>query len=405
MTSVKIKFRKSEIPEQPGYIYYQIINQQYVRNIKTAYFIYQHEWDSEKNMIRASRSGRTVFCDTINELVKWEVGALEKMINDSQGFSAPNLLPNLELMYKKLISGYPNIPSLSLFVYMRRHIFTLINHGKMRTAEIYASSLSSIRKCLGGEEIPVTSLDELLVGKYETYLTGRHLVPNTRSFYMRALRATYNMAVKDGYKMPVSPFGKVYTGVAKTKKRALPLHILKMIKQMNLSKKPSQEYARDMFLLSFYLRGMSFVDMAFLRKSDIKNGHLVYFRKKTGQRLKIEWCEEMQSIIDKYPSTSDYLLPIIGECDQTPILSYRNKALAINRGLKKISDQLQLNFTLTLYVARHTWASTAFAKGIPISLISEGMGHESEATTRIYLATIETGKIDTANRKIIRSIF
>ena len=95
-------------------------------------------------------------------------------------------------------------------------------------------------------------------------------------------------------------------------KRALPLPVIKKIKALDLSHAPSVEFARDMFLMSFYLRGMSFIDMAFLKKSDLKYGSITYRRRKTGQRLVIAWTAEMQQLLDKYPENeTEYLLPII----------------------------------------------------------------------------------------------
>ena len=59
---------------------------------------------------------------------------------------------------------------------------------------------------------------------------------------------------------------------------------------------------------------------------------------------------------------------------------------------------------LTMYVARHSWASAAKAKGIPVSVISEGMGHDSESTTQIYLASLDTSIVDSANSIILNSL-
>ena len=56
---------------------------------------------------------------------------------------------------------------------------------------------------------------------------------------------------------------------------------------------------------------------------------------------------------------------------------------------------------LTTYVSRHSWATLAKSQNVPISLISEGLGHNSERTTRIYLASLDTSPIDEANKKII----
>ena len=117
---------------------------------------------------------------------------------------------------------------------------------------------------------------------------------------MRNLRAIYNRAVNEGLVVQRNPFKHVYTGIDKTVKRAVPFKIIKMIKELDLSFEPQLELARDIFLFSFYTRGMSFIDMAHLKKSNLQNGILTYSRKKTGQRLTILWEELMQEIVDKY---------------------------------------------------------------------------------------------------------
>lgn len=157
--------------------------------------------------------------------------------------------------------------------------------------------------------------------------------------------------------------------------------------------------------MSFYLRGMSFIDMAYLKKTDLKNGHIVYRRRKTGQQLIIKWTKEMQMILDKYPENkSDYLLPIIRNIGTNERYSYRNTGYNINRNLKNIAAMVGITIPLTLYVARHSWASAAKSKGIPLSIISEGMGHDSENTTKIYLASLDTSIVDKANALILKSL-
>ncbi|MFI3248682.1 MAG: tyrosine-type recombinase/integrase, partial [Rikenellaceae bacterium] len=199
------------------------------------------------------------------------------------------------------------------------------------------------------------------------------------------------------------PFKHVYTGVAKTIKRALPLKIIKVIKSIDLRDTPRIDLARDIFMFSFYTRGMSFVDMAYLRKEDLKNGVLTYYRRKTGQLLTVKWETCMQNIVDKYKNeTSKFLLPIITnmECDDRT--QYRNGLMMNNYNLKRLGEQLGLALPLTMYVARHSWASVAKCNKVPISVISEGMGHGSEMTTQIYLTSLDTSVIDKANSMIIK---
>ncbi len=229
--------------------------------------------------------------------------------------------------------------------------------------------------------------------------------PNTISFYTRILRAVYNRAVEEELTINRSPFSKVYTGVEKTVKRALPLKIIKKIWSLDLSAMPDVGYARDMFIMSFMLRGMSLIDMAFLKKTDLKNGHITYRRRKTGQLLSIEWTAQMQEIVDKYPAfDTAYLLPIIKNPEAVAVYAYRNAGYNINRHLREVAKRLDIPIPLTMYVARHSWASAAKSKGIPVSVISEGMGHDSELTTQIYLASLDPAVADKANSILLKQL-
>lgn len=113
----------------------------------------------------------------------------------------------------------------------------------------------------------------------------------------------------------------------------------------------------------------------------------------------------MQEIVDRYNIPgSPYLLPIIARLGMDERKQYINASHRINRYLKAIGKELGLSVPLTHYVARHSWASAARSKNIPISVISESMGHDSENTTRIYLTTLDTATIDKANRLILNSL-
>lgn len=300
----------------------------------------------------------------------------------------------------------------SLTVFMDGLVAALKYNGRIRTAETYAAALNSFRRFLRGSmepghmaDIALDAITTDVMEDYEAWLRRQGLVPNTISFYTRILRAAYNRAVERGMTPDRRPFRHVYTGVDKTVKRALPLAAISRIRSLDLSGSPSLDYARDMFMMSFYLRGMSFIDMAFLKKTDLRDGCVTYRRRKTGQRLDIRWTGEMQHIIDKYPAnTGDFLLPIICRRGPNELRAYRNAGYNINRGLKKIAALAGIGGTLTLYVARHSWASCARDSGIPLGVISEGMGHDCEATTRIYLSSLDTSVIDNANALILASL-
>ncbi len=400
MASIKVKFRPSTVADHEGTIYYQIIHERKVRQLLSDYKVFPSEWDESRSMVTTTqKSERKVFILSIRERIRWDVERLNKINKklDANGltYTADDVIDE----FNRYANEY------SLFNFMESIIVKLKQNGKVRTSETYMSALSSFKKFRQDEDIMLDCLTSEIMEAYEAWHKSRGVAPNTISFYTRILRAVYNRAVEDDIIENRNPFKHVYTGVDKTVKRALPLPVIKKIKALDLSLNASLDYARDMFLMSFYLRGMSFIDMAFLKKSDLKNGYVTYRRRKTGQQLIIEWTKEMQMIIDKYPeNATDYLLPIIKNPGTNERCTYRNMGYNINHNLKKIAKMVGVQIPLTLYVARHSWASAAKAKGIPLSVISEGMGHDSEATTQIYLASLDTSVVDRANSLILKSL-
>ncbi len=288
----------------------------------------------------------------------------------------------------------------TLFTFAQNIVNELELAGRERTKEVYSSAINSFKEFRKGKDITFDMLSNELMLSYESYLKNRGLCPNSSSFYIRAIRAIYNKAVDRGIVAQSFPFKGVYTGVDETVKRALRIELLKKIKHLHLS--GNLQFARDIFLFSFYTRGMSFVDIAFLKRNNLADGVLHYKRRKTGKLISVKWEGCMQDIVDKYGDTeSQYLLPLISENTTNIRRSYLNAAHTINRNLKTIGKMLSIRHSLTMYVARHTWATLAKNNDIPIYIISESLGHESIKTTQIYLASVDNVAVDSANKMLI----
>ena len=398
MASVKVKSRPSTIGDKEGTLYYQVIHNRVVRQIYTDYKLFASEWDCHSEAVNlhliSSKDERNNYLLSISSRIRWDKDRLNKIIytlSQSGTFVADDI-----------VVRFLNRQEQSFNDYICLQIARLKRLGKIRTSETYTAALRSFSGFMNDKEVLFDQLNADLIAEYEAYLKGRGNSPNTVSFYMRILKAVYNRAVEDGLTEQRHPFKSVYTGVEKTLKRAISLNDLKHIKGLDLSLKPNLDFARDMFLFCFYTRGMSFIDMAYLRKKDLQNGILSYRRRKTGQQLFIKWERCMQEIVDKYPiNETEYLLPIITKRDEDYRNQYTNELHRVNHLLKKIGKQLDLPILLTMYVGRHSWASIAKSRNVPISVISEGMGHDSENTTQIYLASLDTSVVDKANKKIL----
>lgn len=397
MTSIKLKFRPSSVDGKEGSIYYQIIHNRKVRQLHTDYRILPEEWDEteEDIIIRGNNSDRVNLLTSIRERINWDISRMKRALSQMEAKQDSYTVEEvIELFSKQTVER-------SFFDFMNSVIMQLRQLRKVRTSETYFSTLRSFMTFLRGQDIPIDGITSDLMLQYESWLKLKGVCMNSISFYMRILRAVYNRAVDKGMVEQTSPFRHVYTGIDKTIKRAIPIKSIKSLKNMDLTMRHSSDFARDMFMFSFYTRGMSFIDMAYLKKKDLSHGILTYRRRKTGQLLSIKWEKCMAEIVNKYnDDTSEYLLPIIKRTGDER-RQYINSLHLVNYRLKLLSEEIGLNRPLTMYVARHSWASAARSKNIPISVISEGMGHDNEATTQIYLASLETSVVDNANKKII----
>lgn len=398
MTTVKVKFRPSTVKGHPGSIVYLVTHRRTVRQITTGYKVFPEEWDDKEAKIISLYDERADIIRQVAQKLARDMKRLDAIIieltSNGNGFTADDVVSKFQEMAK----GH------TFFGFMNEVISQLKRLGKVRTAETYTSTLHSFMRFRNSEDVMLGEINSDLMMEYEAFLKSSGVTMNTVSFYMRILRAVYNRAAEKGLTKQCNPFKHVYTGIDRTVKRAIPLKAVRRIKEQDLSLKPGLDFARDMFLFSFYTRGMSFIDMAYLKKSDLHNGVLSYRRRKTGQQMLVRWEKCMQDILDKYPvNETGYLLPII-RMPGRERMQYRNMQRLVNNKLKDISAMAGLQMSLTMYVSRHSWASIARSQNIPLSVISEGMGHDSESTTKIYLASLDSSAIDRANETILKKI-
>ena len=291
-------------------------------------------------------------------------------------------------------------------VFFGERIAALEASGQFSTSMNYRRTCRSFLSFLAGKPLYMCDLTAEEVALYNRWLRGQGLKRNTLSFYNRILRAVFNQAVNQGYAQPADLFRHVYTGVDATRKRALPQQALRRIAALTLPD-PDLALARDLFLFSFQARGMSFVDMAFLTRDNLRGGALRYIRRKTGQSLEVRLEPWMEATLARYRPLcrGPYLLPILSATEpKEAYLQYTRAISRHNRRLGVIGRMAGLPHPLSTYSARHSWATVARDMQVPLSVISSGMGHTSEKTTRIYLDSLDLALVDQANRRIWNAV-
>ena len=400
MATIKVIYRGYSKGGTEGTLFYRIIHKRKSRHIHTGNKLNHDEWsdDSERIIVKSS-SCRSDFLKSVDSNLRLGKAKLHQIIITLEKSGHEYTVDDV---VEKFLAPNAVIGFLS---YARNLILSLKQMGRTRCAEHYTAAINSFIRFNGDIEVPFEEFDGNLLQGYECFLKKSGVIPNSRSYYMRYLRAIYNKAVDESLTEHSNPFKHVYTGIAKTVKRAVSLQTIKALYSLDLRMDPLSELARDLFLFSFYTRGMAIVDIAYLRKENLKEGILTYRRRKTNRQLSIRWEPQMQEIVNKYNNNdSDFLFPLIDSRQPDYRKQYLNAYTKLNRHLKKIGKQLGLANPLTFHRSRHSWASIAMENSIPLSVICEGMGHDSEKTTRIYLASLDTSVVDNANSAILKLI-
>ena len=400
MATIKLKYRRSSVKGRNGTLFFQIIHMRQVRQIYTDLHIADDEWNAETATVIIPAGiipERIKYLSTVKTTLKDWHSKLSAIIEQFDQNGLPYTVEDV-------VSAY-NAPLtiVGLVSFTRELIDDLKNIGKKATDKRFDATLNSLMRYTGGNEIEWKEVTSTFILGYEEFLIKRGLCRNSTSFYMRNLRAIVNRAIERDFEVTRNPFKHVYMGVDKTIKRAVSLDVVQKIRDIDLGGHPSLDFARKVFMFAFYTRGMSFVDIAFLKKSDMNNGLITYSRRKTRQQISVRIEPEIKKLIDSFGNNeTDYLLPIITEAGGDVERQYENAYFRINRNLQKVGKQLGLETKLTLYVARHAWASIAHSNNVALSTISKAMGHDSEKTTVIYLKSLDSSSVDKANSDIIR---
>ena len=396
MATIKVKLRSSSVEGRAGTIFYQVTLHRATQQITTNIRLQSNEGDALRESVAVSVADRSIVQNRIDS----DIALLKRIVKDLDNSGVTYSVGDIVKRFKS--------PECHVLVldFMQNQIRLLRNANRLGTALNYEKTMKNFAEFLGGVNLPFSAMTEQLIADYNAFLVQRGMVRNSISFYMRIMRAVYNKAVRQKLVEQSQPFTEVYTGIDRTRKRAVSESVISQLYKLKLAEGTPLALARDIFIFSYCTRGMAFVDIAYLKKENIQNGVICYARRKTGQLLSVRIEPSIQRIIDRYSSAlSPYVFPILTSTETKQ--SYEEYQVAINnhnRLLRRLSKMLSEGCKLTSYTSRHSWATAARNHNVPISVISAGMGHTSEQTTQIYLTMLENSVIDDANQGLIMSL-
>ena len=399
MASVKLLLNKYRARRDGTYpLVFQLIHNRQKKLLYTPYKLYSDEFDAKKGKVLhvsdERRNEREV--RRINRDLTMQRKSIERHIETLELRRAEYSAADVVFRYRI------EHDSMSLLNYMDMQIERKQSQDKYGMAAALHSTRASLAAFIGLRIVRLNDLNTPFVREYEDFLMRRGVCPNTICYYMRNLKSVFNQAVQDGHSMTIAnPFRFVRIKQTKTVKRALERDKLRLLSNIDFSRYPHLDMARDIFLFGFYCRGMSFVDVLHLRKCDVINGVIGYRRHKTNQWLQIAVTPQLERLMRKYENPSQFVFPILADVPaKEQYHLYRLALECVNRNLKRVAKMCNVEISITTHMSRHSWATQAKEVGVPVAVISEGLGHTSEKTTRIYLKEFERSIVDAVNEKV-----
>lgn len=389
MTTLYFIFRSSVCPNRAGSISLRITRQRQTRTIALPVKVHDYEWDKERQI--STNEGVNYYLIKAKTLAERIIYTLEQ-----QG---EYTVEDIALRYRYQTKGS------SLLGFTRQLAEDCYRRQQDRTARAYLSAVKRLLDFCRGKTVRLADITALLMEDFEKSMQNEGLSRNTISFYLRNLRAIYNKAVamKEIARREESPFCRVFTGTERTRKRALSKCEIKALYNTNLRGNKRLRFARQLFFFGFHARGMSFVDMAYLKKGDVRNGVIHYRRKKTGKMIEVKVSKELKKLIDFFCSMNPnmpYLLPIITDPQKDDRLQYESALRLQNKRLGLLGKIAHFAHSLTTHVCRHSWASLARMLNTPLAVISESLGHSDEKTTSVYLASFDRSVLDKVGDRV-----
>ncbi len=373
---------------------------------KTGFHCSPEQWDKEAGRLNKKFKG---FKDDNERLVTIEQKA-KRIINKFMFEERPFTFEEFDLEFlqkndKALVGPY-----------FQEWIDKFEKENRIGNAYIYTETLSSLRKFRKGvNSLKLQTIDYKFLSNFEHFLRSEHHLKDTSiSVRMRTLRSVFNKAIKEGIvKREFYPFDKYQLSKhlnTTTSKRAISKDYIQKMETLSLPFGTALCFARDIFLFSYYTRGINFADIANLKAENFHDRHLSYFRKKTKKPFNIGLHEKAIAILSLYHEhknrAGDYCFPVFDDrIHRTEVQkTHRRKTVnkEINKNLKAIAEMIGLEgVKLTTYVARHTYANVLKQSGTDISRISQALGHQTEKTTQIYLQSFGEDELTEIDQRVL----
>ena len=382
-------------------IIFRIIQFKTVYTISSGISISKIHWDDKKRQVSQDYANAS----RINlQLTKKYVAIQSAILQLEDDFTIEGLKELLDKNHKP-------ISQTTFKAFADELIAQMYSVKRTGNAIVYQTAVNRFLLFCNKPNIKFSEINYSLLDRFSHDLKLQGLKQNSISNYFRSLRAIYNKAIKAKIiDRSLYPFFDIKIKTEKTVKRAILVADIARLNQVVKDNQTPTYKAFKYFLLSFYLIGISFTDMAYLSRKNIFDGRVVYRRRKTHKEYSIKLFPQAEAILDLfYQEKSKYLIPILPDYVVEDSLVAKKLIhqwiKTTNKYIKRLGQELGIASPLTTYVARHQFATTAKRLGYSNELIAEALGHEyGNKITNIYLDSFDQEVVDDMHKRVIANI-
>jgi integrase len=359
------------------------------RYVATDYYVLPEYFDNKTGTVRGGGPYSKDEVNKINSKLQIKLGVMADKAEKQKNLRFMDIGGLMKILRDKH-------REYDFFALVDEKINTYKKLGNFNYMDSFKTTKTVVENFCGTSILPFETIDYNFLTRLENSLKFRGVKANSIGVFMRNIRTIYNQAISMGLvELSLYPFRKYHIPKETTRHRDLTAREIAAIAKIEI-KEPLISWARDMFMLSFYLIGINMKDLMYVEK--IEEGRINYKRSKGKRDYSVKVWPEAMDIINKYPGEK-YLLNALDNYSD-----YRSATKRINKKMKDVGALCKIQKPVSTYYARHAWGTIASSIGISLDNISRALGHRLVSDVTIIYVKEDQEAIDRVNRKVIDHI-
>ncbi len=405
MASIKLVLRTNQ-EDKTGHspLYIRVIKDRKAKFVATGVKLKQTEWDDEKQKIKKNHTNSA----RMNAF-------LAQKIADAEGTVADHERKRKSVSARKLKEAIKGKDMANFFEYAYNRCERIKGTVSVATYKNYKQYVAKFEKFVGHKDVYFDDVTVTMLKDYVNYLSNTLKNGATTVHYsLLILSVMFRDAQReDIISEAIYPFSKVRVKRDKGKRLYLNKEQIEKLRTLKIEYTGKDEIFRDMFIFAVYAGGLRFSDVVSLKWEHFneKEQRITKTIRKTGRTHNFKIGQVALDILHQYKTAisrpDDFVFPILEDAElfdgneeyQAHIINAKN--ILCGQKLRRIGKDMELPFSLSFHLSRHTFAANALNNGMRIEYVSKLLDHSDIGITQIY-AKVISEELDKAVEQFVK---